>query len=57
MSESIVIDCDYGNGECFERFDGFRITASMNTRDEILESQGWAIVDGDHFCPKHAKEI
>ncbi len=58
MSEMVVIECDYGDGECLERFEGFNLRATDRERQDYLrQEKGWLVQDGKHYCPLHKTEI
>ena len=56
MSEMIIVECDYKDGECSERFEGFSMTGSTDSsRRKYLQKEGWSVNndEGNHYCPKH----
>lgn len=57
MSEMIVVECDYEDGNCIERFSGFSMTASESCRKKYLENEGWLVRDDKHYCPLHHSTI
>ena len=57
MSEMIIVECDYKDGECSERFEGFNPSASESAKQDMLQQDyGWLVIDGKHYCPKHREE-
>jgi hypothetical protein len=57
MSEMIVIECDYKDGECLERFAGFVVEITDRAKKEHLNKIGWLIREGKHYCPLHCQEV
>ena len=53
MSEMIIIQCDYKDGECNERFEGFGLNTTDSYREQYLIKSGWFVQDDRHFCPLH----
>ena len=53
MSEMIVVECDYLDGKCLERFEGFSMTASTEAKKNYLQDEGWFVRDNKHYCPAH----
>lgn len=56
MSEMIVIQCDYLDGKCSERFEGFSMTSSIRDRESYLQDEGWFAQGDRHYCPAHVLE-
>ena len=56
MGEMIVVECDYGDGECLERYEGFSMHADRWFRSRMLIKNGWTVVDDKHYCPKHKRK-
>lgn len=56
MSEMIIVECDYKDGECLERLEGFQLTASERFRHHFLRNEGWLVVGEKHYCPKHKEQ-
>ncbi len=56
MSEILIIECDYGDGECLERFDGFMPNIDDTFRKSHLHIEGWLVQDDKHYCPKHKEQ-
>lgn len=58
MSQMIIIECDYMDGECLKRFEGFTVNASDEAKNKILEEDyGWLVRESKHYCPIHKKQI
>jgi len=53
MSEMIVVECDYQDDECAERFEGFSLPTSDRFKQYYLQKKGWLCKDGKHYCPLH----
>lgn len=57
MSEMIIIQCDYKDGECLERFEGFLLTDDNAIfRNKYLSKKGWLVQDSKHYCPEHKEQ-
>ena len=56
MSEMIVIECDYKEGECLERSEGFALSSTDIFRRDYLLKKGWLVQNNKHYCPQHKKE-
>lgn len=57
MSEMIIIECDYEDGGCLERFEGFTLLSSKGSRNDILKQAGWLVRDDEHYCPLHKEQV
>ena len=57
MSEILIIECDFEDGDCTERFDGFSSSASNIFKRGHLLKAGWFISDDKHYCPAHKEAI
>ena len=53
MSEMIIVECDYKDGECLERYEGFSLQANESFREKNLKEAGWSLQDDKHYCPLH----
>lgn len=57
MSEMLIVECDYKDGECLARFEGFNTETSDTVRNKMLEEDyGWLVRDGKHYCPSHKEQ-